>query len=214
MVIPVIDQRQAQELLRTIDPELHQHIAIVDNTGQAELPAVGHKWVCGRNVGVARSWNWGRQLVIDNKLDMLWLCSTSMRFQDGGRSLVEQMHKHDGYGLNVLQAGWHLVGLCRPTLEIVGSFDEHFYPAYFEDTDYLYRMGLAGLPSPRENGRSWPFIDVAVNSVGDAVSLRNGRVSVDFQWLQDYYVRKWGGIQGEELYDSPFDTGRRWDWWP
>ena len=43
----------------------------------------------------------------------------------------------------------------REALEKVGPFDENFYPAYFEDNDYHYRIRLAG---GRACGLAEPFI--------------------------------------------------------
>ena len=59
--------------------------------------------------------------------------------------------------------GFNLFSVPRATAEKVGYFDENFYPAYFEDNDYVYRCRLAGArilnfgTNPRqEDGREIP----------------------------------------------------------
>lgn len=216
-VMPVLQQGNAAECIDTMAEEVRQRVLVIDNSGRnLVLPPTGKKIEAGLNLGVARSWNLGIEWLEETGADLLFLLSSSVRFRTEGLDLWRVSEQADDWGVNT-QLGWHCVGLTRKTFDAVGTFDEHFYPGYFEDTDFLYRMGLAGLPSPRENDRSMPHAHIQA-VCADAMSVKTGAVKVDFAYLQEYYVRKWGGIQGFERFKTPFDLDLKWEsswkWWP
>lgn len=216
LVLPAIDQELAASCMASmrVDPA---RVIVVDNAPQPlRLPwEPGQLVRTGRNLGVARSWNEGAQRVVAEGRDMLVLVSQAIEFgPPGGCDLIEQLVCTDGHGLEVVGPGWHMVAISRTTLETVGPFDEGFWPAYYEDTDYLYRMGLHDLPSPRENGRHWPYVHVQHTDRGQALSVARGLAQPSFGMLADRYRDKWGGQQGAEQYRTPWDSGRPTWWWP
>lgn len=107
----------------------------------------------------------------------------------------------------------------REVWERVGPFDEEFYPAYWEDTDYRRRLRLAGVAF-----EEWPIEEAEVLYPGRA-RYRSGIVhgknaSESYQgwtgekqaWFQQRlvineqrYVDKWGGIPGSERFEVPFN---------
>ena len=95
-----------------------------------------------------------------------------------------------------------------------GFFDENFYPAYYEDTDALYRMGLLGIPSPRENGQSRPYAEIDATCLPNRQATTRGNIHVDFDSLRYYYRGKWGGDQGHETFRTAFDDFHGVNWWP
>ncbi len=102
--------------------------------------------------------------------------------------------------------GWKLIALHRDTLERVGQFDSVFAPAYREETDYLYRMHLAGLPSPQYNGGKINHVhDVDAISHGDALMVKQRKVTIDFGANTEAWMRKWGGEKLYEKYDHPYN---------
>lgn len=149
---------------------------------------VGH----GRNIGVAASWNLGIKWAKERKASHLVLLSESITFKN--MSFLERVSEMDGRPL-LSMYDWHLVAIPVNYFDLVGPFDEGFYPAYFEDTDWQHRADKMGL---------WPDweVDLATASTvrnhGYAQSITAGVVTVDFGYLLDYYVAKWGGRPGEE----------------
>ena len=88
------------------------------------------------------------------------------------------------------------------TLERVGWFDEHFFPACFEDNDYLYRVALSGLLARATTAAPYLHYSQATMTAERAAG---------FGVNQDYYRRKWGGFPYGEQYRNPFgDSGRTW----
>jgi hypothetical protein len=93
----------------------------------------------------------------------------------------------------------------------VGRFDENFYPAYFEDNDYHYRMKLLGV--------QYMPVDIEVYEKGFNGKESNtmfGETTTDedkdiiqlgFRLNQKLYVRKWGGLpNGMQKYTKPFNV--------
>lgn len=224
-VVPVVDPVRAERLDRSMAPGLRRHVCWVLNCHTYWRPRDDRALVVARrgNRGVAAAWNVGRGLVCGGEYGWLITCSEAIVFGDaGGRDLVDVLPepsntKVDDGWLGTQGFGWKLQAHNRCLLADVGEFDENFWPAYFEDTDYLYRMGLRGWPSPRENGRActWVEVDANLDGDGDAHAIRLLGIDVDLERLDDYYRRKWGGPQGEETFTTPFglpDVDDRW--WP
>lgn len=207
MVIPAVDPIALNKCMRTLRVDPARVIVVNNSPHELVMPWEPGQLVDARtNLGVARSWNIGAQRVIDEGADLLIMCSTSCRFgAAGGQDLIDQLDQANEWGIETIDNGWHLVGFTRATLELVGLFDDGFWPAYFEDTDYLYRMGLAGVNSPRENGRSQPYVRVDVDKGRNAQALVDGLVSIDMGAIERRYVAKWGGKQGSERFRTPWN---------
>ena len=89
----------------------------------------------------------------------------------------------------------------------IGLFDENLYPCYFEDSDYVYRIKLAG-----SEPRGIPHVGVGHGSEairGNVTTHTNldykFKNEITYSQNKDYYVRKWGGEPGKEIYRSPFN---------
>ncbi|MDA8146275.1 MAG: glycosyltransferase [Thermaerobacter sp.] len=86
-------------------------------------------------------------------------------------------------------------------LAAVGSFDENFRPAYFEDQDLLRRIRLAGARVAVL--RTAPYRHVGSGAIGADTALRADNDQL-FPRNRAYYLRKWGGPPGEEVFRVPF----------
>lgn len=89
--------------------------------------------------------------------------------------------------------------------ENVGEFDELFFPAYFEDNDYHYRMKQMGVPAivlP-----SAMFFHYGSRTQNEAAE--DGKpivVSMLFENNRAFYVRKWGGLPDQEKFKLPYNN--------
>lgn len=93
-------------------------------------------------------------------------------------------------------------GISQACFEQVLYFDEGFYPAYFEDNDYHYRMRLAGIKAVCNTGNPyWHY--------GSRTKQANPELDEYIRYCyaqnREYYITKWGGEPGEETYKTPFD---------
>jgi glycosyltransferase involved in cell wall biosynthesis len=168
---------------------------IVDNGGTLPTPTLPNVEVIRpeRNVGVAASWNRileranGESVIIAN--DDVTLGHDTFRLLvqalDSGAIFVE-------CGL-----GWALFGQSAECTRRVGPYDEKFYPAYYEDNDYAFRMRHAGIE--RTSLRS------DAQHVRSATLAKAGSVAeLDPSHSRAYYLSKWGGLPGQERYSQPF----------
>lgn len=92
----------------------------------------------------------------------------------------------------------------RECWNVVGEFDEVFFPAYFEDNDYHYRMKLAGVASIVYP----PAMFYHFGSRTQNEALGNGQPLVPsplFENARAFYVKKWGGAPGDEKYETPYN---------
>lgn len=159
-----------------------------------------------RNLGVAPSWN---HIIKSNPTAPYWfICAVDMKFEKGSLAKMyraaEAAHKSsaalyaDGYScFCITQLGW----------EGVGQFDENIYPAYLEDCDHHYRVKLSGLP----------YVDIPDMKLQHGDGLLTGSVTINSnpQYARansqthgnnfKYYMKKWGGVNGQEVFRTPFN---------
>lgn len=88
--------------------------------------------------------------------------------------------------------------------DVVGEFDELFFPAYFEDNDYHYRMKLAGMDAiVYPPAMFYHYGSRTTKEAGEP-----GRAVVTnatFEKCRAMYALKWGGQPGSEKFKTPYD---------
>lgn len=207
MVVPAIDPIALAGFLGgCVIPR--ERILLVDNAGEHPITwALTEEWTgrlhrAGRNLGVAASWNLGVRAVIKEQLDWLVIASTSFRFgPDGGMEFIAGLNGCHGRPGVHSGFGWHLVAIARSTLETVGEFDEAFWPAYWEETDFGRRMDLLGV------SEGWATLDCPGDFGRQAAALVDGLVpEIDLEAMGRMYEFKWGAPYGEDdrQYQTPF----------
>ena len=88
-------------------------------------------------------------------------------------------------------------------LQIVGNFDEHFNPAYYEDNDMHRRIQLAGYEA-YAYAPYWHYRSMTVRTDTERrLQMEAGAQAK----CRDYYIAKWGGIPGSERFPTPFNRG-------
>jgi GT2 family glycosyltransferase len=93
-------------------------------------------------------------------------------------------------------------------VEKVGLFDENIYPAYLEDCDWSYRADLMGV-------RRLTLVGDVRAKHGDDKCLGSSTIMSDPALREKnrrthggnfyYYRSKWGGVNGQEVFRTPFD---------
>lgn len=201
-VIPVMIEEITDKCLASYDLDWSQLI-LVDNSKEGFCKKYLGKGAEIRfhpdNLGVAGSWNYG----IRSDAEFLWIISSTLIFNQGFSELIRKMEFANEYGLLTDEA-WHCIGFSRKTFDTVGIFDEQFYPGYYEDNDYGYRLQLAHIHNA-PNYPSMPKVAVDITSQGVATTLKAGLVHPRFDLLREYYKKKWGGYPSEEKFVTPFN---------
>lgn len=214
------------EMISSLDPGLHQmqvfiHLHSEKPEVVAACKALATRsdvqlFAWGMNRGLAKSFNdtlikafsEGASVVINAHDDTIWgpgdlriLAEYAVRHQEC--YAVQAMGQHSARG----REGLHHAACAfnRSLFERVGVYDEDFVPAYYEDCDIDVRARLAGL----EFGTC---VDTDVWHFGSATLAHDEelRARHDPMFLanQAYYVRKWGGLNEQELFKWPFNEPR------
>lgn len=196
IILPYTRKDLLKSCLDSIDQEIRSNIIKVDNS---EV-----------NIGVARAWNIGVKYVLDNNIDFLIICSVSLVFNQGLRDLISKLKKSDsGY---CTQHGWHLIALSKETLKACGLFDTNFYPAYYEDSDYVRRLEVLNIHQPLGK-KQLPFVKVDGKALGNGLSMQGQKpVVVNYGAVREYFIQKWGDDpkydsqeSRDKLYKTPFN---------
>lgn len=153
------------------------------------------------NLGVADSWNYLAQEIFDKVHSRYALImNDDIYFGKTEKSCLAFLQEMPDEDFIVSPANWCNFFLPRKTYNLVGAFDHEFYPAYYEDNDYHYRMQLLGLsyfPSM--------FMSPAIyrNSMTIAKDMS---LNARFDTNKQRYIAKWGGMPTEEAFTTPFNA--------
>ena len=216
-VLPSIDPAFRDQCLATLHPRAQ--VCVVENYGI--------------NRGVAASWNKGITAAATVRAIWLVLLSESVRFgASGGLDLEERLAQEEratwvvtscdhscpeppwdskdpainnGAGFCRQGFGWHLQPLRMDAVMRVGQFDEHFWPAWYEDLDYWRRMGLAGV---RAACNLVERLDAHLVACEHSVAA--GLVAGDNSASRARFLAKWGNPDGgeDEWYSTPYGHNR------
>lgn len=167
------------------------------------------------NIGVSAGWNAGIRRAHEAGCDLSLICNDDVVLNPGTinrlrgymytRDLVTAVNLRDynsGFGLEDHPDFSCFMGWTEDYLPTgrFGEFDEAFTPAYFEDNDMAYRIKLAG-------GTMACAMSAGMYHAGSVTQNWGGQQVVTspmFQQNQAYYVEKWGGTPGNELFTEPF----------
>ena len=190
---------------------------VVDDGEHALVPVDGFELLRpANNLGCAGSWNLLCRTAFDD------LSVTNLIILNGDCAVAaDTFSRMMASACHVVAAqGFSAFRLDKYVWRFVGEFDEEFYPAYWEDTDYRRRLHLSG-----EQIDEWPIQEVSRPSYGRATYASGithgwliehagyqGSTGEKCKWVQerwvanrDRYVAKWGGMPGAEKYDKPFN---------
>lgn len=155
------------------------------------------------NMGCAAGWNlacrwaWGRG---HDKIMLLnddFLMHDPLAFQKVSDAITEQPKAHYHF------AGFTSACIRRELWNMVGEFDEGFWPAYFEDNDYYQRSVKLGI--------DWKIVDIPWEHVGSLSLRRSPMLSMlnsrTFVMNRNRYIAKWGGPPHQEEFELPWDGG-------
>jgi GT2 family glycosyltransferase len=198
LIVPVLNRYDLLEkMVRSIDYPV-RNLLIVDNGKQLQQMGgnltyaneyVGEFNVLSlpSNLGVAASWNLGIKLFPHD--DRWFFASNDMRFDPGDLEALSKARR-DAVTLSNYYPYFHTFALGEAVVDEVGLFDERFYPAYFEDTDYMRRCEIKNIPVDRVNVARHHENSSTINS-DPKLLLQNG---VTFQRNQNLHSRKLAAV--------------------
>ena len=163
-----------------------------------------------RNLGVAGSWN--KVLKTYPHAKYIMFVGNDIQLKNGSLKNMDTVmctiENRLSVGTVSATGSYNCFALFPEIVNTVGYFDENIYPAYLEDCDYAYRIKLVGLISHTVAGvdyihgeaPTWGSSTIYSNKeykdINDRTHERNF----------EYYKRKWGGINEQEIFTHPFNS--------
>lgn len=201
LIVPVLNRYDLlQNMLDSIDFPI-RHLMIIDNgEGPTEVISIPD-WVkeatytpIPNNLGVPGSWNLGIKSLPHN--NRWFFASNDVEFGPGALELMAQAMPNC---LTLMSRApyWQAFVLGETVVDKIGLFDEAFYPAYFEDNDYMRRMSEADLPVYRldvpieHHNSSTIHSDPELLRMNDQTFPHNRALYEKKQRDNDYSVHGW-----------------------
>jgi GT2 family glycosyltransferase len=176
-------------------------ILVIDNGKQDIVKTNNSKIITPEiNMGVAGSWN--------------FLCKEIFKTHDYAVLLNDDVYL--GYNSDVIKqvinkypntliqsfVSWSVVIISKHLYNLVGEFDEIFYPAYYEDSDYLYRMKI--------NHGIQQEVAAELNPEVVRISMTQEKspdfVNASMQANRKRYIEKWGGLPLLESFTRAYNS--------
>ena len=173
-------------------------IHVIDN-GQQYLPettACIHKQ--DFNLGVAASWNKLCRIIF-KKNDWALLVNDDV-YLGYTPEVVNAAILKSKVGIVQSYFNWSVILISKELYEKVGEFDETFFPAYYEDSDYMYRLKMLRLRH-EINFSLNPLVVMQSQTYEKAPELVNKAMKEN----RLRYIEKWGNSPLLELFTTPYN---------
>ncbi len=149
LVVPTLTRHDLlSRMLASVDCKVG-HLVVIDNSGRGIVGGSG-PWErmtvlpMPANLGVAGSWNLAVRLA--HREPYVMVGSDDVTWPAGALAGFAQVASEDSLVVSGTWPHWCAFALGMRVVQNVGLFDEGYYPAYYEDTDYERRMAEVELP--------------------------------------------------------------------
>lgn len=148
LVVPTLTRHDLlQRMLGSVDGRV-DHLVVIDNSGRGvDLP--DGPWeestllVMPSNLGVAASWNLAIKMA--HRDPFVMIASDDMWWPEGAMEGLASASGEDRLVVSETWPHWCAFTIGMGVVSKVGLFDEGYYPAYYEDTEYERRMAQNGV---------------------------------------------------------------------
>ncbi|MFA5937117.1 MAG: hypothetical protein WC822_04540 [Candidatus Paceibacterota bacterium] len=163
------------------------------------------------NLGCAPSFNVGVKMLAQPEIDfviiMVAACLFHRSVDDFVRIIEEREAKEKNYyylTIGPYHTDLHAFAVTKRFYQEIGTYDENFWPVYYEDTDLGRRMQLMGIQKTviRDDIRTSQGLSMAVS--GDSRLRQLWGINADR--VVNYYRSKWGGDHTFETFTHPFNN--------
>jgi len=160
----------------------------------------------GYNQGVAKAWN----LIIRNTTDIRIICNDDIEFHtDTVKILVDNYDpRYVCYPSSIPINNMFSCFIVSDYLHnLIGGFDENFFPAYFEDNTYAREIELLKNKGVDVGFKGAPC---SYEHIGSATlkGYSPGELSLhhkNFEKNKALYLQMWGGLPGEEIFLTKYN---------
>lgn len=184
-------------------------LIIVDNGTQSikippNLQDKTHLYIPGKNLGVSASWNYMMQKAFEPYgCDHILILNDDIVFGRTFKELIDFIDKYGHFYVTVGGYYWSQFIVSKECYNNIGRFDEDFFPAYYEDNDYYYRIKLSGDVDKKFNNMQGDFVPTVMRN---SMTLKKDKeVNSRFNANKKHYHDKWGGPPMKEVFTKPFN---------
>ena len=158
-----------------------------------------------RNVGFAGSFNIAAKKMLENNIPYTIISNDDTRFRPGSLKNIEKLFAAKPNSCLFLFSHFSSFGVTLSALRRIGVMDEHFWPAYSEDTDYYLRSVLENCENFHASDRHDRLLvshGEYPNVLEKSATLKSGgerykrmiKNTKNKRYGRDAYLcRKWGG---------------------
>ena len=151
-----------------------------------------------QNLGVAGSWNKLCKKIFEKHSHALIL-NDDVYLGYGTETVNKVIEKYQ-FSLVQSYVSWSVILISKYMYDYIGDFDETFYPAYYEDSDYLYRMKLKGIRQDVEAELNPQTVRISMTQEKDP-----DLVNASMQENRLRYIEKWGNSPLLETFITPYN---------
>jgi GT2 family glycosyltransferase len=152
------------------------------------------------NIGVGASWNFLCDRLFEGGCDNALILNDDIYLGNKLDSIEDLLSKKKNKG-QLLRAtpDWCAFIISKKVWNEVGRFDECFFPAYYEDKSYEYRMKLKGMMPIKT-----PVLNPYVYKNSQTGAKDNSILEASKKNKQ-LYIDMWGGEPEREKFKKPFN---------
>jgi len=150
-----------------------------------------------KNIGVGPSWNVLCRKIYENHENALIL-NDDIYLGKKTADINNLIEKKSSQFITATP-DWCAFIINKSIFEKVGPFDECFFPAYYEDNSYAYRMKLKGVSHLRT-----PYLNPEIYRVSQ--TIEKDKSLFDYRTKnKQLYLEMWGGLPEREKFTKPFN---------
>jgi hypothetical protein len=148
LVVPTLTRHDLLgRMLESVDAAV-ERLVVLDNSGRGvEIPdgpwEQADVFAMPSNLGVAASWNLA--IKIGHRHPWVMVCSDDMWWPENAMQEFVELSGENRIVLSSTWPFWCAFTIGMGVVSRVGLFDEGYYPAYYEDTEYERRMNEQGV---------------------------------------------------------------------
>lgn len=201
ILIPTINRYDLLKEALEVYPELYPDVLIfVLDSGNQGITEINNTLIfrSEQRMGVAASWNYLVRKAVQRGFSRFLILNDDIILKSGQDMISRLVASHNDMVFLRPRPiyNWSAFILSKAIFESVGEFDENFEKCFFEDNDYEYRMKLKKIPVV--------YCDALNPEVyRNSMTTQKEPLLGDYIANQDYYIGKWGGIPGSEIYLTP-----------
>jgi len=202
--IPTLNRADllSQALIKYIYDFPEVNIYVLDN-GNQEFPnfsKIGRPVYIiknEKNIGVGPSWNVLCRKIYE-KYENAMILNDDIYLGKKTENIENLISKYRSKFITATP-DWCAFLISKEIFEKVGPFDECFYPAYYEDNSYAYRMKLQGV-----SHITTPYLNPEVYRVSQTID--KDKSLFDYRTKnRKLYIEMWGGLPEREKFTKPFN---------